>query len=426
MSPKSPPESQPLKKELTNRFLESLSPPDVGRLEISDARRQGLRFRLSASGKATWMFEKRVKGGMKRKHTLGAWPDPVSLSDARSMALEIEAEASRGIDRVAIAEATKIESEGSKHHALTVLEVLNIYDKLHLSTLRRGKDRYRQLELALSMNLANPMADLGRSDLQRAVDAKAEEGYRISANRTRAALLAFSRWAWGRNYIPSNIGAGVPKATKESSRERVLSVPEVRQIWNASYKMGELWGPALRLITLTAQRRGEILGLRWDEVRVAEAQIIKPGTRTKNGKPHTTHLSKPSLEEIRLLKERLECGDTCKNELGLVFTTTGTTPPSGVSKAKAKLDKLLGDDFQPWNIHDIRTAFATAMVERGVAENVADRVLNHSAVGSAPSAVARVYNRAGMLEQRARALDAWAEIVIFEDSADNIISLKGA
>lgn len=345
------------------------------------------------------------------------------------MALEIEAEATRGIDRVAIAEASKIESESSKHQVLTVLEVLNLYDKLHLSTLRRGKDRYRQLELALAGHLANPMAELGRTDLQKAVDAKAEEGYRISANRTRAALLAFSRWAWGRNYISADIGAGVPKATKENSRERVLTVPEVRQIWEASYEMGLLWGPALRLIILTAQRRGEILGLRWDEIRMGETQIVKPGTRTKNGKPHTTHLSKPALEEIRLLKERLERGETCENELGLVFTTTGTTPPSGVSKAKTKLDKLLGDEFQPWNIHDIRTAFATAMVERGVPENVADRVLNHSAVGSAPSAVARVYNRAGMLEQRASALDAWADLVTSQGNtvdAANLIEMRRA
>ncbi|MFT6675940.1 MAG: integrase [Sulfitobacter sp.] len=412
-----------MKKELTNRFLESLKPPETGRLEISDSRRQGLRFRLSATGSATWMFEKRVRGGKKRKHTLGTWPEPVSLSDARAMALEIEAEASRGIDRVEIAEAERIRNEASASQAYTVQEVLNIYDKVHLSTLRRGKDRYRQLEVALSDHLSVPIAEIGRADFQRAVDAKADEGYRVAANRTRAALLAFSRWAWGRSYISTDIGAGIPKATKETARERVLSLHEVRQIWEATDGMGDLWGPALRLMILTAQRRGEILGLRWDEIILENAQIVKPGSRTKNGKPHTTHLSRPALEQVGLLKTRLADGETIENELGLVFTTTGNTPPSGVSKAKTKLDKLLGDNFQSWNIHDLRTAFATAMVERGIPENVADRVLNHSAVGSAPSAVARVYNRAGLLEQRARALDLWAQLVT--EAQSSVVKLHG-
>jgi hypothetical protein len=82
-----------MKRDLTDRYLKSLKPPASGRLEVSDTKRVGLRFRLSASGRATWMFEKRVKGGPKRKHTLGVWPEPTSLSQARAIALEIEAEA---------------------------------------------------------------------------------------------------------------------------------------------------------------------------------------------------------------------------------------------------------------------------------------------------------------------------------------------
>ena len=81
------------------------------------------------------------------------------------------------------------------------------------------------------------------------------------------------------------------------------------------------------------------------------------------------------------------------------------------AKMKAKLDLLLGSDFIPWNIHDIRTAMATALAESGIPENIVDRILNHSASGSAPSAVARVYNQAEQLPYRARALDRWAEMV---------------
>jgi hypothetical protein len=63
-----------MRADLNDRYLRSLKPPNAGRIEVSDTKRKGLRFRLSSKGKAVWMYEKRVKGGPKRKHTLGTWP----------------------------------------------------------------------------------------------------------------------------------------------------------------------------------------------------------------------------------------------------------------------------------------------------------------------------------------------------------------
>ncbi len=396
-----------MRRDLTDRFLRSLKPPQDGRLEVSDTKRSGLRFRLAASGRATWMYEKRVKGGPKRKHTLGAWPEPVSLSLAREMALEIEAEAARGIDRVSDAKAAKLAAEAAAAAALDTRQVLDLYNKLHLSSLRRGEERRRQIEQALGDSLNKPIGDLTKAHLQKAIDQKAAEGRRVYANRIRAALMHFTKWAYERDHIKVNLGHSLPKALKEESRDREPSIDEVRQIWAATFEMGSLWGPMLRLLILTAQRRHEILSLDWSEVDLDRRIITKPGSQTKNSKAHVTHLSEPALKELATLRER--AGGT--NARGLIFTTTGNTPISGVSKAKARLDRILDDAFPPWRLHDLRTAFATAMVEAGVSENVADRVLNHAAVGSAPSAVARVYNRANMLSQRAIALDSWAELI---------------
>ncbi|MEM1074596.1 MAG: tyrosine-type recombinase/integrase, partial [Pseudomonadota bacterium] len=398
-------------RDLTDRFLKSLTPPTEGRIEIPDARRPGLRLRLYASGRATWMYEKRVKGGKNRKHTFGTWPEPISLSEARVMALEIEAEAAKGIDRVAEGKAKQLEEEAAIFRQLKVRTVLDAYNDLHLSNLKGGKERYAQLKNALKASLDRPICDMTRADIQAAVDAKAAEGRKTHANRIRSALLAFSKWAWGREYIEQDIGVGISKASKETARERAPTVLEVRRIWDATFNMGDLWGPALRLMILTAQRRGEILELLWSEVDFDRAQIIKPGSRTKNGKPHITHLSAPALSELAEMKRKIETGEAAKNDFGFVFTTTGHSPPSGVSKAKARLDKSLGGDFEPWHLHDLRTSFSTAMAESGIPESVADRILNHSACGSAPSAVARVYNKAEMLPQRAAALDRWANMV---------------
>ena len=349
------------------------------------------------------MYEKRIKGGPKRKHTLGTWPE-VSLAEARSMALELEIEASQGIDRIENQRQQAVEKEAACASLQTVEQVIGVYDELHLSTLRTGEERKRQLLAALSAHLQHPINSLGRKDLQRSIDAKAKQGKKIHANRIRAALVAFARWAWERDYIPTDIGAGIAKSTKEVARERVLSINEIRTIWHKSYELGTLWGPLIRMLLLTGQRRGEILELRWTEVDFEKAQIIKPGSRTKNGKAHTTHLSPPALDELKVLHEQRTNSD-------LVFTTTGQTAVSGVSKAKKRLDRLLGDGFQHWRLHDIRTGFASALADMGEPETLVDRILNHSASGSAPSTVARVYNQAEQLPQRARILDRWAAMV---------------
>lgn len=405
-----------MKTKLTNRFLESLTPPETGRLEVSDTERKGLRFRLSATGKAVWMYEKRVKGGQKRKHTLGHWPKPVGLSEARKMALEIEAEAAQGIDRIANAEAERREKKRTQASTLNVSQVLDIYDTIHLSSLRTRDERLRQLRQSLFEHLDGPITDLTRSDIQRAVDAKASAGRKAYANRIRAALSAFSNWAWVRGYISENIASGVAKATTEHARERVLSIGEIRKIWTATFEMGPVWGPVFRLLLLTCQRRGEILGLRWEEIDFDDARMTKPGSQTKNKKPHITHLSGPALKELRALHSK-------DANTGFVFTTTGDTPVSGIGKAKARLDKLLPDDFEHWRIHDIRTGFATKMADAGENEAVVDRILNHSATASAPTLVGRVYNQAQLLDQRAVALDKWAELVT-QESAD-VVAIGG-
>ena len=398
-----------MQRELNDRLLKSLKAPDTGRLELSDTKRKGLRLRLSNTGSAVFMYEKRIKGGPKRKHTLGNWPS-YTLSQARADALILEAEAAQGIDRIALAEAKKIADQNKQESEKTaaanlqsVQAVIDIYDKLR--SLRTGRERRRQLEQSLVAHLHSPIKDLTRQQIQAAIDRKAHEGKRVYSNRIRAALLAFANWAYGRSYLLESIGLGVPKAIKETARDRVLSLAEIHSIWRAAFAMGDLWGPILRLSILTGQRRGEIIKLRWDEINLNKRQIIKEGSKTKNKKAHITHLSEPALQTLLSVK---------KTEHNLIFTTTGTTPVSGISKMKKRLDVILGDEFKPWRLSDFRTAMATALAETGVAETIVDRILNHSATGSAPSAVARVYNQAENLTQRAAALETWAQMVTAE------------
>lgn len=399
-----------MKRELNDRYLRSLKPPQIGRFEVSDTQCVGLRFRLTAHGKATWIYEKRIRGGKKRKFALGTWPKPTSLSKAREAAFEILVEANKGIDRIEIAEKEKSRKLAEQAKRSTVREAIENYADLHLSTIRTGAERKRQLLAALSGHLDLSVGGLTRKDLQEAVDRKAREDRKPYANRIRAALVAFANWCFVRGYINEPIGMGVAKATRERPRDRVLTLDEVRLIWSVTWGMGDLWGPFFRLMILTGQRRGEVSNLRWSEVDFKKPVIIKPGSKTKNGKPHTTHISGAALKELEMLKSE-------KASSEWVFSFDGLKPVTNASHAKKRLDKLLPEDLEHWRIHDLRTAMATALAGAGVPEGVVDRIQNHSASGSAPSAVARVYQQSDLLPQRAAALDRWAAMVIGETGA---------
>ncbi len=138
---------------------------------------------------------------------------------------------------------------------------------------------------------------------------------------------------------------------------------------------------------------------------------------TKNREPHIVHLADAALKELEAIREYQGLQNLITS---FVFTTNGKTPSSGVSKAKKMLDvgivKIRAErgnkeKMEAWVLHDLRRAQATALAEAGFPETVVDRIQNHVAVGSRPSAVASVYTLAKLLPERARALDYWARLV---------------
>ena len=86
----------------------------------------------------------------------------------------------------------------------------------------------------------------------------------------------------------------------------------------------------------------------------------------------------------------------------LIFSTTGRSPISGLSKPKRALDAAVAAN-EPWTIHDLRRTAATHLGELGVRGDVIEAILNHARPG-----VAGVYNRSALLAERRDALALWA------------------
>ena len=91
-----------------------------------------------------------------------------------------------------------------------------------------------------------------------------------------------------------------------------------------------------------------------------------------------------------------------------MFTTNGTTPVSGFSKVKKRLDLVSG--VADWRFHDLRRSFATHSTERlGVSPVIADKILNH--VTGQVRGVAAIYQHGEYLEERRTALQKWGGFI---------------
>jgi integrase len=160
------------------------------------------------------------------------------------------------------------------------------------------------------------------------------------------------------------------------------------------------------MLVLTAQRRDEVGRLTWDQLDLDKAVWVMPPEHSKNGKPHLVQLSRPALALIRSTPRLGE----------LVFSGDGNGLFQGYSKAKARLDRLLG--VTDWTLHDLRRTVVSGMARQGIAPHVADKILNHQS--GTISGVAAVYQRHEFLQERKEALEAWGAFVrSLEQSSDS-------
>jgi len=126
-----------------------------------------------------------------------------------------------------------------------------------------------------------------------------------------------------------------------------------------------MWNHAtlIRLLLLTGQRRGEVAGMSWGELRDLSSDNALweiPGHRTKNKHRHLVPLQSEARNLLLGLPRVSE----------LVFTTTGATPVSGFGKVKARLDAGINtmrrsdglEPLPPWTLHDLRRTMVTTAI----------------------------------------------------------------
>ena len=369
-------------KALTNLAVRKARAKDK-RYDLYDAALRGFGVRVATSGAKTWFVMRRVNERMVR-YSLGRYPE-YSLTEARAAA----------------AAALKRMTEGEHPHA----DKAAMFDEVLEEWLVRDQAKNRSVG-----NVRNAVAkhvlpafggrsidSIRKADVLRLIDKIVDSGSPVQANRVLAYLRRLFNWCIERDLIADNPAAGIKAPTKEVSRERVLSLDELKDVLVAAQRMGYPWGPLVELLVYTGQRLDEVAQATWDEFDLDNQIWALPGFRTKNGRPHVVHLSDAAMSTISALPQ--------VDGQAWLFSTTGRGPVKGFSKAKAKLDEESG--VTNWTFHDLRRTFATFTTDKlKISPVVIDKVLNHAS--GAVKGIAAVYQRGEYLDQRKTAMDTWA------------------
>ena len=379
----------------TDLMLRKLTSGGLDRLEVWDDRVPGFGIRVSKSGTKTFMLTYRHRR-RSRRLTLGRYPT-VTLGTARDMAIDALRQVAGGRDPVL--EADKADDQTFQFDAV-VTAYVEKHCKIH-NKPGTAKESERSLKKHFVSTWGKrDIRDITPSHINEVLDTLIARGIPSEANHALAVIKTLFAWCIDRDMLALSPVHKIRKPAKHNSRSRVLTDIELKKVWRAFDAEGYPFGYMGKLLVLTAQRRGEVTEMRWNQFDLERKIWTIPAELSKNGRIHLLPLSDAALAILktipRLSDERVF--PARNNDINAI---------SGFTRAKQRFDKFSG--VSEWTIHDVRRTVATGLAQLSVAPHVIERVLNH--VSGTFAGVAGVYNRFQYVDEMRLALDLWAKHV---------------
>ncbi|WP_068302303.1 site-specific integrase [Pararhodobacter sp. CCB-MM2] len=405
-----PPGRRP-QKALTARFVETVTNPG----KYFDG--NGLFLRVETNGSRRWVQRITIQG--KRSEVGLGSPPAISLAVARQRALENKGLVMQGGDPLAVKRQTR--------QALTFAEAVDIYLASKLNEFKNEKHR-KQWRSTLD-TYAAPL--LGRKDV---AEISVQDVLRVlepiwkqkteTASRLRGRIENVLSWATVAGHRDGdnparwkgNLSELMPKPNKiaRSENQPALAVADIPRWWKELESKKGTASSALRFLTLTAARSGEVRGMTWDEIASDSDQgevWTIPATRMKNGRPHRVPLpvravallnDLPRLEGSPFVFFAPQGGALSDMSLSAVMRRMQAT-----QERVGKPGYLDPVSKRPAVPHGLRSTFRQWAAERGYPRDMAELALAHW-IGSE---VERAYQRADMLARRREMMEAWARFL---------------
>lgn len=396
--------------KLTATRIDALSPRPA-RYEVADPACAGLRLRIMPTGAKSWNL-RFVWRGKRQRLSLGSWPD-TTLRAAREAAAAARTLLARGIDpRTAErlpaprrrAAAPAPEAEPLPRHSIENLAAE--FMALFVEPQRKQPEYVRRiLDTIVLPNWRHRDArTIKPREVVELLDDIVGRGSPIMANRTAGVLSQMFRFGVHRAIVDSSpVQLLYRPGGKEKPRDRALTDAELRAfVVNLDAVMRSArTAHVLRILLATGQRRGEIARARWSDLDLeGEAPTWSiPAEHSKTGVAHVVPLSPFAVREFRALRAYAGRSPFVFPADGGKVAADAKLLTRSVSRCEKRFEKA---GIAPFTVHDLRRACRTGLAKLRVADEVAERVLNHSLSG-----MRGVYNRHDYLPEMREALNRW-------------------
>jgi integrase len=251
----------------------------------------------------------------------------------------------------------------------------------------------------------------------------------LTVTYVHAVLKSALEHAVREDELPRNVARNVKTTTPRPRRFQPLTAAEARQLLRAAN--GDRLHPLYELALRTGLRKGELLGLHWEDLDLdgGTATIHRSLQRTRS--QGLTVLNTKTLASERRIALPTECINSLKihqeqqqeerqaagtgwTDNGFVFTTRNGRPldPTNLTRRFHRLLHSAG--LRTIRFHDLRHSTATLLLEQGVDLVVIKELLGHAHIG----VTAGVYAHVRLRLQR-QAIDTLGGILSQTDAPDD-------
>jgi integrase len=382
---------------------------------LSDS--HGLCLTITPPGAKLWRWRYRFNGAP-RLMALGSYP-VVSLAAAREKHLAVRRLLDSGVDpmaqRKAEKTAAKIDSENTfesvarRWHAHWKVGKVERYARCVLNRLeadvfpRIGKRPVAQIEAQELMQLAEAIQERGANDLAKRALETIGQVFRFAVSHKLAR----------RNPVLDFRPSDVLTASKHTNFARV-DAKELPQLLRCIevYRGTALTRLAIRLLSLTFVRTGELIGTKWSEIDFDNARWDIPAERMKMRTPHIVPLSRQAVGVLRSLHCLSGDGE-------FVFPGDRQRQATMSSNAILTALKLMGYQGKQTG-HGFRGIASTILHEHGWPHEHIELQLAHMP----RNAVSAAYNHALYLKPRATMMQWYADYLDALERGGKVIEFK--
>ncbi len=377
---------------LTNQRIKGLKGEEKT-YRVSDKEMKGLSLEVRPNGSKYWRLRFVKADGKPSMLSLGEYP-VVTLAKAREAAMEKKRLIHEGMPVMT--------SENDDFNSFVYKWLERHQSDWSSGYHQKVKERLELNVLPFTQGLK--IQDLKAHHLLSLLERIEKRGANNTAHKVFQYLSKILSWAKSSRKILFNPVEDIKGYLKPLKKKPYPAPTDLNVLAGIIHNINSYTGSfittsALKLLTLTMLRPGEVRNAEWSEIKWEEELMVIPGAKMKMRKDHLVPLSQQS---IAILKEIYPLTGKWKH----IFPSEKykKNPISEATLINAL--RRMGYSKEELVAHSFRSISSTLLNENNWHWKWVETQLAH-----VDSSVAGIYNRAKYLDQRRRMLQAWADFL---------------